>query len=198
MLVTTVDLDALVRNWWVVLLRGMAGVLFGIVTFAAPGLSLAVLVLLFGAYAFADGILAIVTAVRHRHGSGVSWGWGTVLSQGFAGIVAGALTLVWPGITALVLLYLIAAWAVVTGALEVAAAIRLRRVLEHEWLLVLSGLLSVALGLFLMSFPLSGALVVVLWIGAYALVSGVLLIVLALRLRSWGRTHTPHPAHSPA
>lgn len=196
MRLAVIDLDVLVQNWWVVLLRGIVGVLFGIATFVAPGLSLAALVLLFGAYAFADGILAVVTAIRHRHGSGMSWGM--VLLQGLLGIAAGAVTLLWPGITALVLLYLIAGWAIVTGAFEVAAAIHLRRVLEHEWLLVLSGFFSVALGVLLMAFPVSGALVVVLWIGAYALVSGALLIALAVRLRSWGRTHTPHAAHSPA
>jgi uncharacterized membrane protein HdeD (DUF308 family) len=196
MRIAAIDMDVLTRNWWVVMLRGVAGLLFGVATFVAPGLSLAALVLLFGAYAFADGILAIVSAVRHRNQDTDSW-W-MLLLQGIAGIAAGTATLLWPGITALVLLYMIAAWAIVTGAFEVVAAIRLRNVIAHEWLLALSGLSSIGLGLLLMLFPAPGALAVVLWIGAYALVSGALLFALALRLRSWGRSHTPHttPAHA--
>ena len=193
--IALVDLDALARNWWAIMLRGFAGIAFGVMTFVAPGISLASLVLLFGAFAFADGVFAIVTAVRNPHA--VSW-W-MVLLQGIAGIAAGAATLAWPGITALVLLYMIAAWALVTGLFEVIAAIRLRQVLTHEWLLVLSGLASIGLGLLLMLYPGPGALAVVLWIGAYALISGTLLFALALRLRSWDRTHhPPHAAPAPA
>lgn len=195
MQIAVVDLDAIARNWWAIMLRGIVGILFGIVTFVAPGISLATLVLLFGAFAFADGILALVAAVRHRHASS----WWMMLLQGIAGIAAGAATLAWPGITALVLLYMIAAWALVTGAFEVTAAIRLRQVLTHEWLLVLSGVASIGLGILLMLFPGPGALAVVLWIGAYALVSGALLFALALRLRAWDREHhTPHAAPAPA
>ena len=193
--IALVDLEALAHNWCAIILRGIAGILFGILTLVAPGLSLASLVLLFGAFAFADGIFAIVTAVRHRHAGS----WWMVLLQGVAGIAAGAATLVWPGITALVLLYVIAGWALVTGLFEVVAAVRLREVLTHEWLLVLSGLASIGLGILLIVFPGPGALAVVLWIGAYALVSGALLCALALRLRSWDRTHhPPHAAHAPA
>lgn len=197
MRIEAIDMDVLARNWWVVMLRGVAGMLFGVATFVAPGLSLAALVLLFGAFAFADGILAIVTAVRHRNDATASW-W-MLLVQGIAGIAAGAATLLWPGITALVLLFVIAGWALVTGLFEVIAAIRLRKVLAHEWLLALSGLSSIGLGILLLFFPGPGALALVLWIGAYALVSGALLFALGLRLRSWGRSHhTPHatPAHA--
>lgn len=197
MRIALVDLEVLVRNWWVVLLRGLAGMLFGIMTFVAPGLSLAALVLLFGAYAFADGVLAIVAAVRRRAAAGTSW-WMLVV-QGIAGMAAGAATLLWPGITALVLLYLIAGWALVTGVFEVVAAIRLRQVLTHEWLLALSGLASIGLGILLMVYPGAGALAVVLWIGAYALVSGALLFALAIKLRAFGRHHQASheaPAHA--
>ena len=192
-----VDIETLAQNWWVMALRGLAGILFGLATLFAPGISLAALVLLFGAFAFADGILTVVTAVRRR---GMRDGWGMLLLEGIAGIAAGIVTALWPGITALVLLYLIAAWAVVTGAFEIAAAIRLRRVIRHEWLLALSGLASIGLGILLMLFPGSGALALVLWIGAYALVSGTLLVVLAVRLRSWGRHGSPsrQPAPAPA
>jgi uncharacterized membrane protein HdeD (DUF308 family) len=182
--IALVDVDALARNWWVVLLRGAAGGLFGFVTFVAPRISLAALVLVFGAYAFVDGTLAIVSAIRRR---GPSERWWALLLEGVTGVAVGIATLVWPGITALGLLYVIAAWALVTGALEIAVAIRLRKVITGEWLLVLGGIASIGLGVLLVLFPRAGALAVVLWIGAYALVFGALLIVLGLRLRSWGR-----------
>ena len=188
-----INVDTLTRNWWVVLIRGVAGVLFGIATFFAPGVSLAVLVLLFGAYALIDGVLAVISAVRRR---GVSDRWWMLLVEGLVGIAAGIVTLVWPGITALALLYVIAAWALLTGAFEIAAAIRLRKVITGEWLLVLSGIASIGLGILLLIFPGPGALVMVLWIGAYAFVFGILLIALSLRLRSLGKSRTPHAARA--
>jgi uncharacterized membrane protein HdeD (DUF308 family) len=181
MRVPVVDVDSLSHNWWVIVLRGLAGMAFGLVTFFAPGISLAALVLVFGAYAFADGVLAIISAIR-RERPGERW-W-LLLLEGVAGIAAGVVTLLWPGITALVLLYLIAAWALVTGVLEIAAAIRLRKAIKGEWLLVLSGILSVALGIMLVLWPGPGALALVIWIGAYAFVFGALLLALGLRLRS--------------
>jgi uncharacterized membrane protein HdeD (DUF308 family) len=183
--IAVVDIDTLVRNWWVVLLRGVAGIIFGLVTFIAPGISLVALVLVFGAYAFADGILAIISAIRRR---GESDRWWVLLLEGLAGVGAGVITLLWPGITALALLYVIAAWALVTGGLEIAAAIRLRKVITGEWLLVLAAIASIALGILLVLFPGPGALALVLWIGAYALLSGVLFIALGFRLRSWGKS----------
>jgi uncharacterized membrane protein HdeD (DUF308 family) len=181
MRVAVIDLDSLSHNWWVVVLRGLAGMTFGLVTFFAPGISLAALVLVFGAYAFADGVLAIISAIR-RERPGERW-W-LLLLEGIAGIAAGVVTLLWPGITALVLLYVIAAWALVTGVLEIAVAIRLRKAIKGEWLLILSGILSVALGVMLVLWPGPGALALVLWIGAYAFVFGSLLLALGLRLRS--------------
>ena len=182
MRVPVVDVDSLSRNWWAVSLRGLAGILFGIITFIAPGISLAALVLLFGAYAFADGVLAVVTAIRRRGNDR----WGMLLLEGLVGVAAGVLTLLWPGITALALLYVIAAWALVTGAFEIAAAIRLRKVITGEWILALSGILSIALGLLLIVAPGPGALAVVIWIGAYAFVFGALLFALGLRLKGLG------------
>ena len=110
--VEIIDVDTLARNWWIVLLRGLAGIIFGLITFFSPEISLTALVLVFGAYAFADGVLAIVSAIRER-GEGRHW-W-MLLLEGVMGIAAAAVTLFWPGITALALLYLIAAWALVTG-----------------------------------------------------------------------------------
>ena len=192
--VEVMEVDTLARNWWAVLLRGVAGILFGIATFFAPGISLAVLVLLFGAYALVDGVLILVSALRNR---ATDENWWVVLLEGIAGVIAGVATFVWPGITALALLYVITAWALVTGALEIATAIRLRKVIDHEWLLVLSGIASIGFGILLAMFPGAGALAVVLWIGAYAIVFGVLLIALGFRLRSWDRSGSLHPAHHP-
>ena len=186
-----VDVDTLSRNWWIVLLRGLAGICFGIITFIAPAISLAILVLVWGAYALADGILALVTAIRRRGEDR----WWVFFVEGLVGIAAGVLTLIWPGLTAIALLYLIAAWAIVTGALEIAAAIRLRKVIANEWLLGLSGIASLGFGILLILFPGAGALTVVIWIGAYALVFGALVVALAFRLRSLGRPHTTQPAH---
>jgi uncharacterized membrane protein HdeD (DUF308 family) len=183
-----VDVDTLSRNWWIVLLRGLAGICFGIITFIAPAISLAILVLVWGAYALADGILALVTAIRRRGEDR----WWLFFVEGLVGIAAGVLTLIWPGLTAIALLYLIAAWAIVTGALEIAAAIRLRKVIANEWLLGLSGIASLGFGILLILFPGAGALTVVIWIGAYALVFGALVVALAFPL---GRPHTTRPAH---
>jgi uncharacterized membrane protein HdeD (DUF308 family) len=182
--IPVIDIDTLARNWWLLLLRGIAGIIFGVLTFFWPEISLVALVLLFGAFAFADGVFTLINGIRERRSKDRWW---LLILQGLMGIGAGVVTLVWPGISALALLYVIAAWALVTGALEIAAAIRLRKVIEGEWLLALSGIASVLLGILLFVFPGPGALAVVLWIGAYALVSGVLLIVLAFRLRSWAR-----------
>jgi uncharacterized membrane protein HdeD (DUF308 family) len=191
MRVPVVDLDGFAKNWWAVSLRGLAGILFGIITFLAPGISLAALVLLFGAYAFADGVLAIVSAVRRRGTDR----WWLLLLEGLVGIAAGILTILWPGITALALLYVIAAWALVTGAFEIAAAIRLRKAISGEWLLALSGVLSIALGVLLILAPGPGALALVIWIGAYAFVFGALLFALGFRLKGLGSPrHRGHPA----
>jgi len=183
------ELEGLTRSWWAIALRGAAAIVFGIITFFAPGISLAALVLLYGIYAFADGIFGLITAF-----SGRQHRW-LFLLEGVLGIGAGIVTLMWPGITALVLLYLIAAWALVTGIIEIAAAIRLSKVITGEWLLALTGILSIALGVVLFLYPGPGALAVVLWIGAYALVFGVLLVVLGFKLR---RFRSPRPHGQPA
>jgi uncharacterized membrane protein HdeD (DUF308 family) len=166
------------RHWWAFALRGVAAVVFGILAFAWPGLTLTVLVLFWGAYALVDGVLALIAAFRtendHR--------WGLLL-EGVVGIAAGIVTFLYPGLTALVLLYIIAAWAIITGALELYAAYRLRRVIHNELWLALGGVASLLFGIVLLAAPGAGALAVVWLIGAYAIVFGILLIALAFRLR---------------
>jgi uncharacterized membrane protein HdeD (DUF308 family) len=156
-----IDVSTLARNWWVLLIRGIAAVSFGALTFLAPGISLVALVLLFGAYAFADGIFAIVMTLRRR---GARNPWWILLLEGVAGLGAAAVTWFYPGLTALALLYLIAIWAGVTGVLEIALAIRLRKVIAGEWLLALSGVASLALGVVLVLFPFPGMIALLLWI----------------------------------
>ena len=180
--------DVFVRNWPLVALRGVAAVLFGLITMFQPGIGLAALVLLFGAYALADGVLGVVLVIMHRNGERH---WAAMLIGSILSIAAGILTFIFPGLTALSLLFLIAAWSIVTGVAEIVTAVRLRKVITGEWLLVLAGVLSVAFGVLLALFPGPGALAVVLWIGAYAFVVGILLIVLAFKLRSWTRAHAP-------
>jgi uncharacterized membrane protein HdeD (DUF308 family) len=176
------DMALLARNWWAVALRGVAAILFGLLTFLIPGITLAVLIFLFGAYAIVEGIFNVIAAVRGRAGAAPWW---ALLLEGLVSIGAGVVTFVWPGLTALVLLYVIGAWAVITGVLEIAAAIRLRKAITGEWWLALSGVLSIIFGVLLMIAPAAGALVMVLWIGAYAIVFGAVLIGLAFRLRRW-------------
>src|SRR5947209_5132844 len=173
----------LARNWWALFLRGLFAVLFGILAFSWPGLTLAVLVLLFGAYALVDGIFAVIAALKAPQGSKRWW---VLLVEGIVGVIVGALTLFWPGLTALALLYFIAAWAIITGVLEIVAAIRLRNVIRNEWLLVLGGAVSILFGLLLVIMPVAGALAVVWMIGVYACLFGALLVALSFRLRKWG------------
>jgi uncharacterized membrane protein HdeD (DUF308 family) len=176
----------LAENWWALVVRGVAGVLFGIAALVWPRGAVAVLVLLFGAYALVDGIFNLIAAVRAPR-EGNRWGW--LALSGVAGIATGLITFFYPGITAVALVLLVAAWSLVTGIAEIIAAIHLRKYIEHEWLLILSGLLSVAFGVLLFLLPAAGALALAIWIGAYALVFGALLIGLGLRLRSWGRAN---------
>jgi uncharacterized membrane protein HdeD (DUF308 family) len=162
-------LHALAKHWWVLLLRGVCAILFGVLTFVWPGITLLTLVLLYGAYALADG----APAPR----------WWLAL-VGLLGIAVGILTFAWPGITALVLLLFIAGWAIATGLLQIVGAIRLRKEIENEWLLIAGGVLSVIFGLILVVQPGTGALALLYVIGIYAILYGILEIWLSLRLRS--------------
>jgi uncharacterized membrane protein HdeD (DUF308 family) len=173
-------LAMLARNWWALALRGVFAIIFGILALIWPGLTLLVLIALFGAYALVDGIFAVVAGIASY---GHNERWWAVLLEGVAGIILGVLTFFWPGTTALVLVYFIAAWALITGIFEIVAAIRLRKEIEGEWMMILSGIISIILGLFLVVAPGAGALGLTWVIGAYAIVFGILMIILAFRLR---------------
>jgi uncharacterized membrane protein HdeD (DUF308 family) len=168
------------RNWWAIVLRGICAVLFGVAAFAWPGLTLAVLVLLYGVYALVEGLLAVVWALFGRRAGAFPWG---AFLAGLAGVVVGLLTFSWPGLTMVALLYLVAAWAIVRGIFEIVAAVHLRREIENEWLLGLSGLLSVLLGIVLLRAPGVGILVMLWWLGSIAIVFGLLTIALGFRLK---------------
>lgn len=175
----SMNTSSLAGMWWAVALRGLLALLFGIATLFIPGLALTTLALLFGAYALLDGVAAIASGLREHRGR-----W-PLLLLGLLGVGAGIMTFLNPAITALALLALIAWWAVLTGILEIVAAIRFRRTIPGawEWLIALSGLLSVALGVLMLLFPTAGVLTVETWIAAYALIAGGTLLVLGFQLR---------------
>jgi|SRR3989442_7875057 len=173
----------LVRNWWALALRGLVAILFGLIAFLNPRVTLAALVLLFGAYAVVDGIFAIIAGIRaaERHER-----WWPFAIEGLAGLVAGVITFVVPLATALALLYLVSFWATFTGIVRIIAAIRLRKEIQGEWMLILNGVLTVIFGVLLVAVPGAGLVTLVWLIGAYALVIGVVLLGLAFRLRGHG------------
>src|SRR5262245_1598106 len=168
------------QYWWTILLRGIAAIVFGFIALLAPGITLTVLVLLFGAYVLVDGIGEIILGIKD-FGERDRW-WATLLG-GIVSVAAGVITFARPGITAIALLLLIALWAIAHGIFDMVAAVRLRKVIEGEWLLGLVGALSVAFGVLMMMFPGTGALAVIFWIGAYAIVLGTMLVVLSFRVR---------------
>ncbi len=174
----------LAKNWWLLLLRGIAAIIFGLLAFAWPGLTLLTLILFYGAFALVDGVLAIAAAITGGV-PGSRW-WLAIV--GLLGIAAGLLTFLTPGLTALVLLFFIAGWAIVTGVFEIIGAIKLRKEIDNEWLLILGGIISVLFGVGMMLAPGAGALALVWVIGAYSVVMGVIFVALAFRLRK--HTHS--------
>ncbi len=173
-------------RWWTVALRGIAAILFGVIALFSPGLALVSLVFVFGVYALVDGVLALGMGIRARR-----FHRRVMIARGIASILAGLVALLWPGITTFVLLAVIASWAIVAGVLEIVMAIQLRSELEHEWLMALEGALSLGFGVLLLLSPLAGAVVLGLWVGAYALVFGGMLLETGLHLRASARTHQP-------
>ena len=173
-------LSSLTRNWWLVALRGALAVVFGIAAFVWPGFTFEVLVLLFGAYAFVDGVLLFSFGLLAA-GDREQW-WPLVLG-GIVGVAVGVLTFMQPAAMALALVYIIGAWAIVTGLLEIVAAIRLRDVITTEWLMGFSGILSVIFGVLVLAQPGPGALALVYLFGFYAVLAGIAQVGLGFRLR---------------
>ncbi len=187
-------LELLKRNWWLLALRGVVSVGFGVLALMWPGATLAVLIALYGAYALVDGVFSIASAINQR---GTNARTGLLWFEGIFDLIAGVVAWVWPGLTALVLVYVIACWAVITGVLEIASAIRLRKEMEGEWLLGAAGLASIAFGVVLAVRPLAGTLAMLWLLGWYAIIFGLFLVGLAIsvRVRRPG-AHPPHAAHA--
>jgi uncharacterized membrane protein HdeD (DUF308 family) len=173
----------LAKYWWIFLLRGFFSIIFGILAFTMPGLTIATLVIVWGAYAFVDGIFSLWASATGKTKADDHW---LVGLQGFIGLAAGVITLLMPGVTALGLLIAIAAYSLVVGVLQIAAAIKLRKEIEGEFWLGLSGLVSVLFGLFIIARPGEGALAVIWIIGSYAIVFGAFLIAFAFKIRGRG------------
>ena len=171
--------NLLAQNWWAIALRGVFAVIFGIIALLMPGAALLAFVLLFAAYMLVDGVFAIIAGVRaaKRH---ERWGW--LIFEGILDFIAGGIAVVWPLITIVAFVFLMGAWAIVTGALLFGASFRL--IIPHgRWLMALAGAISIVWGVLLVIWPLIGAIVLTWWIAAYALFFGVALLVLAFRLR---------------
>ena len=172
-------------NWWTLVLRGLVGLVYGVLAFVVPGVALFAMIAILAAYLFVDGAFALTLGVRSR-----SWLLGI---EGLLGVVAGLLAIAIPAITALVLLVVVAIWALLTGALELAAAVFLRRFVAREWLLLLGGVASVVFGILLLINPAAGLLTIVWLSGAYALAFGVIQLALAFRLRGTRRRPFSRP-----
>lgn len=173
-------------NWLALGLRAGVAIVLGLTMFLMPGIALASIVILFGVYATADGIFAIVASIRGIRRK-ERWGW--MLVEGIFGVAAGVIALLWPGIGAMALTLLVAGWALATGALEVAAAVRLRKIMRGEWLLMVAGILSIILALLIAFRPTMGAVVLIWWLGAYLLAYGALALAFAIKVRRWTATH---------
>jgi len=189
-LATESDIRNFAAHWWAWIVRGVAAVLFGILVLAVPKTGLLALIILWGTYAILGGVVSLVLAFRASQ-AGYHWGW--LVLEGIVGIGAGVVAFLWPGITALVLLALIALWAIVTGIAEIVVALRVRKEIRGEWLLAIAGLLSVAFGVMVLVFPKPGLLAITMLAGAYAIVFGATLIGLGFELKSWRRSSTRIP-----
>jgi uncharacterized membrane protein HdeD (DUF308 family) len=174
----------LLRNWWIPVVRGILGIIFGILVFAFPDTAVTLFVYMFGAYMLVDGIVALGFAFDVRRGRG----W--MILSGIASIAAGILTFIYPSATAMALVYIVAAWAIVTGIFELVAAIEWRQILPDAWMLGLGGVISIILGVLLFSSPSAGLLAWAWLIGSYAIAYGVLYVVTGIRLKSFQRSQT--------
>src|SRR6516225_10553710 len=174
-------IETLKRHWWIPVLRGVAAIIFGVIAFTHPVMAAATLVLFFGAWVLIDGVFRVVGAIGHRS-SDPDWVWQLII--GVLGVIIGFLTFHAPGITALALVIYIAAWALMIGATEIVAAIKLRREIKGEWFLILTGLASIIFAVLLLWNPVAGAAALIWIIAWYALIMGVLEIIFGFRLLS--------------
>jgi uncharacterized membrane protein HdeD (DUF308 family) len=174
----------LAQNWWVLLLRGIIAILFGVAAYAWPGMTLATLVMFFAAFVLVDGVFDVFAAFSGRN---ENENWWVLLLEGLLGIAFGVITWTRPGVTVVVLLLFIGFWALATGILRIIMAIRLRKEIEGEWWLILSGLASVLFGVVVMARPGAGALAMLWVIAAWAIITGIFLVILAFKARSFGK-----------
>jgi uncharacterized membrane protein HdeD (DUF308 family) len=188
-------LQVMARNWWMLAFRGFVAVLFGIAVFLSPSIVLATMVLLWGVYVLIDGVAAIFSGFRGRN---ENQHWWMVVVEGVLGVLAGIATFIWPEITALIVLYIIAAWAILTGVMELMAALQLRKVIQGEFWLALSGIGSIIYGIVLFLFPGAGILTLLWLVGIYSVAFGFVLIILSLRLRGLASGQSGTPAASSA
>jgi uncharacterized membrane protein HdeD (DUF308 family) len=177
----------LASNWWALALRGGVAILFGVLALARPDITLAAIVVLLAAYLFVDGLIAIMAAIRGIR-EGERWrGW--MMVSGLLGIVAGTYAL-WNPLTGVkVLALLVAVWAILHGIFEILAGVKLRKMIDGEWMLIAAGVLALALGIYILMRPSVGASLLVTWVGVYALLAGIVTMMLAFRIRGWSQTH---------
>ncbi len=174
-------LEHAARHWWTLTLRGALAIIFAILAFTAPLSAITALVILFGAYSLASGVFALIAAARLSH---ADENWQPLIIEGVIGVLFGVVAFTDPVGVGVALVYIVAAWAILTGILGIVAAVRLRRALANEFWLILSGILSVGLGALLLAFPLSGFVTLAYILAVYALLFGLLMIALSLRLRA--------------
>ena len=175
---------ALKHGWWALLVRGVAAIIFGTLCFAMPGMTIRLLIWLFGAFALVDGIFGLIAYFQAKK---AGEDYGGLLFEALVGTTVGLVVFFWPGLTAVVLLYFIGGWAIVTGIFEIVAAIKLRKVIKGEFWMILGGIASVLFGIILFSRPGVGALAVIWIIGVYAIVFGIVLIGLAFVAKKLGK-----------
>ena len=174
------------EHWWVVLLRGVLAILFGLLAFAWPGLTAVILVTIWGVYALFDGIVGIIAGIKGK--------WTSLVVLGLLGIAAGIVALLWPGLTAISLLWVLAIWIIVAGSMQIGAAIRLRKEVQGEWMWILSGVLMVGLGMLFFLNPGAGILSVTWLVASMAIVWGILLVLLAFKLKGLRGRMVPQTA----
>lgn len=187
-------LKKLADNWWVVLFRGLFAVIMGILAVMMPGITLVSLLMVYGAFTIADGITAIWIGVAARHGERIWW---EMVATGALAILAGLVVSLWPGLTAMVFVVMIGIFAIIRGVFEIIAAIQLRKVIDDEWMLIFSGVVSVLFGGMLVIRPGEGAIAMVLLIGAFMIAIGAMTVALSMRLRHISKRMHEHGNAAP-